>query len=235
MAIALKSVLRSQQLPLILRAAAFGGALVLLRIFPGNAAVVFLFVLVAFISYLTPLFNSGKFFGTFVIFSALVYRGVGLVPGPATSIAIPLFAMFFYLLLATKDLSLVHRAWWQYLLHIAVFYGIFLIFFKNGELTVLSSLLIWFIILVLFKEFLKGPLTLSAVLGFLTLQAVLAISFLPFGFVGAASVALVLIFFLTDISRAMIQNNISPRLILTDLTIVTLMVLFISATTSWSV
>src|SRR3989344_4787028 len=63
MAIALKSVLRSQQLPLILRAAAFGGALALLRIFPGNAAVVFLFVLVALISYLTPFFNSGKFFG----------------------------------------------------------------------------------------------------------------------------------------------------------------------------
>jgi len=229
-------------LPLALKAAVFGGLLVIASgAKQSHWPLALLFILAALYFYFRPSLNVGQFFASFLVLITTATLIMSL-RGGAEAIFIPLslfLGFLFFLLLGIKNLIFVKREPFYYLLNGLLLLVIFILFFWSAQshLFFVKYLLVFFAIAFLFKEFLNFfiPESLHSqkrnlvVWGtaFLVLQLLWVISLLPISFLNAASLSLLIMLILQDfivhhfsgtISRQLVLRNITVFLILTLVT-----------------
>ena len=153
------------------------------------------------------------------------------------------FGFLFYILLGIKNLLLRHRRQWQYVLYLCLFYFGFSIFFSAGPgIPFLARSIILFIgSALLLREFFKFQehghqrlITTSAwLLAFLVTQCAWALSLLPFRFSAAASLMIVIVYSLSEITSRYLHGNLTARFLRINSFIFLGFFLLIFFTTHW--
>jgi len=237
MAPKLKSVFQKQQSRLALKAIAYGFFIALVALSGGGAFSVVLFFLAALFIYFNPPFNSARLFVSFIILTLAGPLAITELNPVVVGLAVLVFAALFYIILSLKDLAFLHREWWYFIMQLALFYVGFLLFFYHYPARPIIFMAIFYVAaLFLFHErFYKESFALAALLSFLLTEAAWGISLLPLGFLNSAGALLVVAFVLEDMINSGRRNELSPRLILTDITIAVLSFLLIFGTTVWKV
>lgn len=246
MATKLRLVLKNPQLQLAFKALIFGGFLILFKLGGFSLVPLIFFILVSFLLYSKPIFNTFVFLPSFLILSAASVLVLKNIPESNYSLLVVLFsALLFYLLLGVKNLIFIHRAFWFNFLNLALFYEVFILFFLADKSTffVLKSLALFFAALILFREFLfvsvpnhpfpKKKTLASWLLAFLVLEIVWAINFLPLGFINSANLAILTVFIFGDLISNYFKATLNRRLILADVTLFVFLLLTIFGTTKW--
>ena len=235
MATKLKSVLKSPQLLLALKAVAFGIGL--------NFLPAALFVPLAILLYAIPFFRTIELIrplSVLVVVSLLALRTVNR--WDYSLFLVVYFAFLFYLILGIKDLVMIKRAGWYRFLNLALVHMILLLFFYyNQEFFLIKLVLVFCALLFLLKELLKNRLVVW-LLAFLMTQSIWAIGLLPVGFINAANFGLLAYFIMLDLAEYQLSGPayrqagyLPRRRILTDVTIFVLLALLIFATSRWGI
>ena len=222
----LKSVLKSPQLLLALKAVAFGAGLSFLP--------AVLFVLLAVLLYAIPLFRTIELIrplSVLLIVSLLALQTVNR--WDYSLFLIIYFAFLFYLILGIKDLVVIKRAGWHRFLNLALVHmSLLLFFYYNQEFFLIKLLVVFCAFLFLLKESFKNRLT-AWLLAFLMAQSIWVIGLLPIGFVNAANLGLLAYFIILDLAEYQLSGHLPRRRILIDVTIFVLLALLIFATSRW--
>jgi len=245
----LKSVLKSPQLLLALKAAAFGIGL--------NFLPAALFVPLAILLYAIPFFRTIELtrpFFVLLVVSLLALRTVNR--WDYSLFLIVYFAFLFYLILGIKDLVVIKRAGWYRFLNLALVHMILLLFFYyNQEFFLIKLLIVFCALLFLLKACLPMPTGRQAVgkellknrlavwlIAFLMAQGIWVIGLLPIGFINAANFGLLAYFIMLDLAEYQLSGPayrqagyLPRRRILTDTTIFVLLALLIFATSRWGI
>ena len=235
MAIKLKLVSRIPQLRLALKALIFGLLLLLVKTSGFGLLPVILFLTVAGVFYAQPLFKTIELLTIFFILltTALLVVKAFLYSSYAP-LAILYFTTLFYLLLGVKNLVLIQREKWQRFLNLALSYNIFLLFFFYSQNDFFSRLLpaLLGLFLLLRSLFRKRLIIWITIL--LMAETLWAISLLPIGFINAASLAFLVYFDISDLAGRHLNQTLNRRRILTDVTILIVLLVAIFAFSRWS-
>jgi hypothetical protein len=232
----LKSAFQNQQSLLVLRVALYGFSLLFVSLFGGGLWRSTGFFIVALLVYFNPSFNSGKFLASFIVLVFTSFVALASLTGTSVWIGVAASSILFYIILALKDLAFVNRDWWHSLLHLSLFYMLSALFFygysnhPNGYLITL-----FIILLFLFNERFKNNFPLSAVLTLIVVEGAWAVGLLPLGFLNSAGALLLLFFVVSDIAFSATLNKLTPRLVLSNVTISILALLFLFISTSWRI
>ncbi|MBI1960733.1 MAG: hypothetical protein HYS43_00435 [Candidatus Liptonbacteria bacterium] len=177
--------------------------------------------------YFSPLFQPFKFiwsFAAFLVLGALFAS----VEGPAHLILGVAFGAVFFLILGVKDFVFVNRVPALFFIFVPLLAGTVGAFFSRVQPTALgaigASALTALAIALLLKEFLAAVLpdvapattrAAAAILAFLAIQTMWAISFLPLDFINAAALVVTLLVLATEIVILSLRNTLTrKRLIL---------------------
>lgn len=171
-----------------------------------------LFVLLA-----AALASSRILEGTYYFYSAVIY-----------------FSLLFLVLMGIKDLVLVRRAGWEALFRLGVAYPIFLLFFYNSQSYFLTSLLVLFVVLLLFLRSILQKRIFYWTGAFLILESVWAISLLPIGFISSATLALLIFWITITLLADYLSGKRSKKAILFGITIFIILSIVIFAFSRWS-
>lgn len=252
MATRLKLLFQGRQSASALKALIFVGFLGLVKI--GNFGVIpILFFLTAgLILYNRPFLKASAHLTSFIV---LILAAIFMLHRLDNAVLIAIFlfsaAFLFYIVLGLKNLLLVYRASWQYILGLSLFYFIFLIFFALDK-----SYFLWKEIglaavnFFLFKEFLgliaqdakikgssramKNINLAAAIITLLMAEEFWLINLLPIGFLNSANLALISVFMLIDLTRCSWQDNFPRKTVLADITVFVLTTLLIFGISQWA-
>lgn len=244
MAIELRSVLRNPKSVLLLKTLLFGIVLTLAKISGFGWLPILFFLATAFILFFFPLFQSISHFIPFVLFIGLGTFFLSRISDFYFWLAVAGLAFLFYLILGVKNLTVMNRSRAYRIFHLAVFYGTFILFFFSGKKSAPALLAIFFIAWLLFRDLFKFQRfalvswrlcsVAAGVAALLVVEFLWAISFLPIGLIQSAAQVLLLVFILGDLSINYFNNQLTRKVILTDITIFTLLSLFIFIMSDWS-
>jgi hypothetical protein len=224
MATGLKSVIKNLKSPLALKAFGFGALIFTARfLLSGGWAGALIFSLGAFMIYFNPPFRSTRLFASFLTLVAV--SGLVIIHSSLSVLllSVLLLSFLFYLILAVKDLALLNRDWWYFVLHLSLTYiSLMTFFFWYSDFPVSGSIFLALVVFLLWNERFPGMPVVSGLISFLLLQVAWAFGLLPLGFIGAAISVLLVAFFFGDLVYFINKEGLSPRLILVDTTAVTI-------------
>jgi hypothetical protein len=236
MALGLRLASRSQQSQLVLKALAFSVVLSLIRFMGGGFLISALFFLISAVLYFTPPFNSVNFFASFIVLSVTARIAIAGLSTGIFTLGLLFFGLVFYLLLAVKDLALLKRNWWHFILHLMLTYLVFLVFFYYySQSPPFLSTVLFLGILFLSLERFKTPFILPAIIGLITVEVAWTIGFLPLGFINSAGVLTLASFFLGELIANTKKGTLSPKTTLTNLSVAVLILLIIFISTRWGI
>jgi hypothetical protein len=212
---------------------------------------VFLFIAAAVYFYFRSAIHSQRLLFSFLIliFLSLIFivywpdETIGFIsPISLIGLIISGLSAAFFLILGIKNLFLIERPAFYFLLNNLFFFLIFLFFFGvDFRFPVVKYLLVFILAYLLTGEFLKffiaGPsrrrFLFSAVSAFIVVQAVWAVSLLPIGFLNSAALLLPVIFILGDFTIHHLDGSLSRRIALRNITILIAAAIIISAASRW--
>lgn len=244
MAIELKLVLRSPRSALLLKSLLFFGFLVLAKIVGFGWLAILFFLIASAILFFFPLFQSIPYFISFILFVGLGIFFLKQLSGFYFWVgALGLIAIF-YLILGVKNLVLMNRSFLYRIFHLAVFYGVFILFFSGERKSALWLLAIFLVAWLLYRNLFKFQdfvlvswrrcSVASGVLALLTVEFLWAISFSPIDLVQSATLSLLTVFVLGDLAIKYFNQQLTRKLILADITLFVLLSLFIFLMSRWS-
>ncbi len=232
-------------LPLALKSVVLG-ILFFFALATGKWFFITIFVLLGCYFYFVPNVNSRQFLASFLIillFPAFLRQF--LDSGWFLTISLAYSAIFF-VLLGLKNLIFINRRPIYCFLNGILVFTIFSLFFwsdKTGAFFFAKYVLVFFVSLFLFKEFLnvsseshsaqKNNLFAWSV-SFLVLQIVWALSFLPINFLNAGALTLLIVLIFQDFILGRISGSMDRKLILRNITIFIALTLAIFGASSWS-
>ena len=236
MATRLKSVFRSRQSLLVLKALIFWGFLGLHWSGGGVISAIF-FILAALILYCSPISRTSHFFFTFASLLIVALSIVSVV-APIGFLIVSIFLAFlFYCLLAVKNLIFVNRSEWHFALVLAIIYLAFVVFFSADQSSwfIFRSLIFYILTVMLIRELLLLSMRVVLIISFFLIESVWMIGFLPLGFINAANLSLLVCFSIIDSLRHYLRGTLTNRVILTRITILVLGMLLIFGVTIWRI
>ena len=204
-----------------------------LQDFSWLAILIFLFF--AGILYLQPIFKTSSLLFSFLSFAALsllvpsrfaiVFARSGFESAPAVGLWLCalVFAGIFFLIAGVKNMVLLRRREWYYLLYLCLNYLALFLFFSIG-----TSVGFWLKALVFFafnvgllREFLRfQDFQLQRlhkvgvfIIALIILECLWAVSLLPLGFANSASLMTVIIFTISEIFQRYIRGTLNARFI----------------------
>jgi len=224
MAIGLRSVIKNLKSPLALKALSFGALMVAARfLLLGGWGGAFVFGAGVLVMYFNPPFRSVRLFASALILTAISVLAIVASGAMVFWLSVFLLSFLFYLVLIVKDLTVLNRDQWYFILQLALIYAaLSAFFFWYGDFPGLASVLLVLVMFLLSNERFPGLPVISGVMSFLALQAVIALGLLPLGFINAAVSGLLIVFFFGDLIYFSVKNKLSARLLLVDTTTVTL-------------
>lgn len=249
MAIRLRLRFRVPQLALLLKAALFGGFLTLAKMGGLGIFPTILFVACASFLYASPLFRTTQFVSSFIVlittslWALSFFRSFVPIAG-----VILVYTVLFWALLGVKNLHFVERRRWHYLLHIALLYILYGIFFL-GERSfwfTLELLIVFCASLFLWKEFIaangggyvknyaerRGA---AALIAFVTIEFLWAVNLLPLGFISAANIALLFTFVTTNMYMQNTERTLTRQKLLSNVLLFIACTILIFATSQWTI
>lgn len=234
MEIRLKSVSKNLTLRLASKAAVFGVLLFLAGIANFRFTAVVIFIGAAVFLYLSPLFRTVEFSLPFLLLMAFSLAAIETLAGSGQFLPAVIFLSFlFFLILGLKDLVLIQRTTWQRFLNLSLAYlALLLFFYYVQEFFFLKLILLFGVTLLLIKDLFKKRI-FYWLIAFLVVEAAWALSLLPFGFISAATILLLVYFVLTDLAIYYLDNALTRRRILTDISIFALLFILTLAFSRW--
>lgn len=231
----LKSVLRNPTLRLAFKALIFGVSLFFVASKEFGIVPILIFLAIALILYTRPLFRTFEMVAPFGIILPISLLMAELTFGGRYFFVTAIyFSFLFAVLIGIKDLILIKREVWHRVLNLALAYPVFLLFFFHSQNNYYLKLFIVFLaIFFLVKDLIKKRF-LIWLAAFLMLESVWAIGILPFGFIGAANLALLIYFTLTDVLILYSIGRINRSRTLTAITLFVLLTLLFFAFSRWS-
>jgi hypothetical protein len=248
MAIKLKSALKipRQQLLLVVRALVFTTSLWLLADRDFSPFQLSAFILIGAVLYFTPVFQTLLIFPSFL---ALMILGPIAMSVFGAQIEYPsllagCFGILFFIILGIKQVVFVSRVKLYHVLHLALLYGMSILFFAapSGDWFIVRSLAFALLTTLLFREFLfirasergAGAKLFSAVFSLLCVEALWVISLLPIGFINAAGVLLVLIFSIEEVAVLSLKAGLNRRSLMLELITGVALIATIFIFSNWS-
>lgn len=248
MAIKLKSALRipRQQLLLAVRALVFTTSLWLLADRAFSSFQLAAFILIGAVLYVTPVFQTLLILPSFL---ALMILGPIAMSVFGSQIEYPsllaaCFGILFFIILGIKQVVFVNRAKLHHVLHLALLYGMSILFFAapSGDWFILRSLAFAALSTLLIREFLlirigeRGPAAklVSALFSLLLVEALWVLSLLPLGFINAAGVLLVLIFTLEEVAILSLKGELTRKSLVLELATGIALIVAIFFFSNWS-
>jgi hypothetical protein len=244
----LRLVLKNPHLQLALKAIIFGGFLTLVKLGNFGITPILFFVLVAFLLYSRPIFNTSAFLISFLILIITIIFILKIFPeNNFFFLSALFFSLMFYILLGVKNLIFINRALWYLFFNLALFYSVFISFFYIDKSTLFAAkvLILFLALFLLFKEFFrfllpeyqlpKKKALIVWLLALIVLEIVFAVSLLPLGFINSANLAILSVFILGDLTFNYLKGTLNRRLFLIDITLFVLLILLIFGTTKWEI
>lgn len=234
-------------LPLILKALAFGLSLFLFNYFGGFLGTV-IFLAVSFGLYFKRFFQWRDFFFSF-LFLVIYAFVLGNFLGEEIYlwVGILFFSALFGILLGIKNLVFINRKRALNLFSGAMYFIVALSFFiadKSSAVsflfyTLLSLGAFYFIFKEAFKflmpEFSSAKRNLVAIsLGFIIIELMSIIMFLPLGFLNATALIILFIFVFEDLIMGHIQGRLTRQMILNNITALLIFTIIIFALSKWT-
>ena len=245
MAQKLRSLLQSQQSILVLKAFVFAAFLSLMYLSDFSFIPILFFIVSALVLYFKPLFNTLSYLVIFMILITLSIVLAVVLPIAAQPMLVIGFSFLFFIILGLKNLSFVNRIQWYNLLHLLLFYALFLLFFSfdKSNLFVLKSTGILILVGILFRYFLKfnavkfsrRRAVMSWALALMVIEAIWAISLLPIGFISSANLSLVLVLLLSGITVHHFKGTLDKRVILSNTGLFLVLTILIFITSKWTI
>lgn len=203
-----------------------------------------IFIALAAIFYLRPIFQTFPFLISFLLLIILALALTATFPAGRYPLYLALiFSWLFYLLLGIKNVALVHRSQWYYLLHLSLFYGLMVLFFvaNHGSGFFLKTFLLFLVSGWLIKEFLASlgkihepaSRALTWTLAFFIAEAGWALSLLPIGFLHAAGVIIALIFIVEQTAREYLSRELTGRTTRINFAVFISLLVVLFATAKW--
>lgn len=236
-------VIPKRQLLLAAKAAVFGISLWLLAKGGFGFFDLVAFWIIAAILYFKPMFNSAALLRSFIVLVILSPIAVSTLDAGARYpffFAVLLAVLFFVLLLIKQNL-VVDKVSWHYFLLLSLFYTLFMLFFSASSTFILRSLLVVVAALFLLKEFWRfrsipeaaSFSLLDLVVGLSLFELLWAIGLLPLGFLNAAAAALLVLFFMLEVSHLSLAKMLHRRALLVRFCICAALLLVVFLNTSW--
>ena len=233
----LKSVLRSHQLKLALKALVFAGCLVLVKFSGFGLLPAIFFLIIASILYIRPIFQTFHYLPPFLILLVTGLLWINYLPSKYAILGILALTVLFYILLGVKNLVLIDRIWANWLLHLGLIYLIVLVFFllSPDQWFLLKLLGLFFALTFLLEGIVKGRRIWSIVPAFLLTEAAVGIRLLPIGFLQATNAMFIVVWSLTSLVLKYRQKNLTRREVLKNLTLSGILLLIIFITSRWKI
>ena len=239
----LNSVSKNPALRLAFRAIVFSLALA----FFGSSrsfGAFFLFIALAFYFYLKPFFEAKKYFFSFLIFLIAALLAISRLPaesGKWNFIAAAVFGLIFFAFLGIKNLVFISRSSIYEFLNNFVFFLVFIVFFMADKS---SGWIFWgysaavLSFFLLFRESIisrpgRDINLFSASLAALISQFVLAVSYLPVGFLNSAAISLAAVLVLKDLTVSHLRGDLNRQVILKNATIILLFSVIVFIASKW--
>lgn len=233
-------------LSVFLKSFVFG--ILLLLVYTREFSVLWLaiFVIAASFLYFRPPLNNWFYLGSFVSLLSLSAVAANFMPQNWIVILAPIFFSFlFYLLLGVKNLIFVHRKNWYYLLSSALFYALFTVFFlsskaeyfifKLGGLSLILLILLGEFLKIFINAYPKRRVLVCWTLSLLVIELILAVSFLPLGFLNSANLTLLSLLFLINLVVHHFNGTLKQKVVLSNAAIFVLLGLLVFATSKLSI
>lgn len=244
----LNSVLKNPALRSAFRAVVFSLALVLF----GNSrsfGAFFLFIAVAFYFYLKPFFEAKKYFFSFLIFLVVALLAMSRLPAGIVKwnfVAAAVFGLAFFAFLGIKNLVFISRALIYEFLNNFIFFSVFVVFFvsdKSSGWIFLGYAAAVSAFFPLFRESIimrsgrserpERYNLFSASLTALTSQFILAVSYLPIGFLNSAAISLAAVLVLKDLAASHLRGDLNRFVILKNATIILIFSVIVFMASKW--
>ena len=206
----------------------------------------FLFIALAFYFYLKPFFEAKKYFFSYLIFLVTALLAISRLPaesGKWNFIAAAVFGLAFYAFLGIKNLIFIHRSSIYEFLNNFVFFLVFIIFFmadKSSEwifwgygAAVLSFFLLFRESIILRTSHVLKINLFSVSLAALISQFILAVSYLPVGFLNSAAISLAAVLVLKDLTVSHLRGDLNRQVILKNATIILLFSVIVFMASKW--
>lgn len=196
---------------------------------------VLVFLLFGGIFYIQPIFRTSSLLFSSLSFAAIallippqfaaVFERSGLSANPTLGFLLmsALFACLFYLVLGVKNLVLIRRRQWYYLLFLSLTYLALFLFFSadSGSGFWLKSLVFFVFSVGMLREFLRFQEIglhrihkLSVfVIGLIELECLWAVSFLPIGIANSAGFMTVVIYICSELAQRYMRGTLTARFI----------------------
>ncbi len=247
MATKLKSLLRGLRLPLLLNAALFAGGLFIVYLVGLDWLAAALFLLLAIYLYSHP---KGNLATTSIIGIAAVVINLALmsyVTSPLAALSLAAMGgVLWCLIIGIKNVEFLERREWHLFATDTVIYGVLVLFFLANQ-TVFSVInilaLAGFAYLVhrellkdYFAESVKKPdLALaSGILSLIAVKIAWVASLLPLGFISDVNAVMITLLCAQNLIIRKLENRLTARFTLLQISFFGLAMLLIAGTTSWS-
>jgi len=221
----LKSVFKTSQLRLILKALVFAGLLLWVKFSGfGILPVLAFWVLNLAMYYREPEHGKTELFYSFAILLIVSIFGVSLLSHFEFLLAaVAVFSFIFYLSLGIKGLVFVRRAEWNRIKDFLLLYSIFIGYFLSDKYDWFYAKYLFVFIAAFFiaSEFIswmdigfpKRQRLAALVFAFLILQLLWAVSILPIGFINSATLMLAFSYLILNFSVSHFAGSINKNLI----------------------
>lgn len=221
MAITLKLSLRNHQLRLALKALVFAVFLTLARWFDFSIPATAIFLIVAAILYLRPIFQTPFYLPVFLILIIAGPLWLSYLPGYAAMIGVLVLSVLFYLLIGIKNLVLIERNAANLGLNLGLLYIVSLIFFLSHSAQPFYILLrlagLFVASLFIAGGIFKGRRWSSVAVALLITEAAAVTVFLPIGFLASANLLFIVSWLMINFVYKYRQKFLTLREIIKDL------------------
>lgn len=248
MAARLKSVFLNQISQLAFKAVFFG-LLLYWYLASGSFLAAAVFAVSAILLYLKPVFNLLLFKWSFLILLLLSFLTAArlnfFIIDYLNWLAVIFLAFLFFLILALKNFALIRRDFWYLVLNLSLFYLIFLNFFLINQSSwfVMKWLGFMALIFLLLKELLTPMVPkaanqsniISLLLSLLIGEFLWIASWLPIGFLSLASLTLLLVMLLVNLTINYYLGKLGRRLVLIDVSLFLILLAVILLASKWTI
>lgn len=203
---------------------------------------VLLFLFFTALFYIQPIFHTSSLLFSFISFAILALMLPGKFTAGSAVVAL-LFACMFYIIVGVKNLILIRRREWYYLLFLSLNYLALFLFFSadSGTSFWLKSLLFFIFSAGIGREFLRfqeiGVTKIHKVSVFVValieIEFLWVVSMLPFSPAYCASFMTALIFSFAEITQRYMRGTLSAQFIRLSVSILALLMFVMFFFSNW--